>query len=26
MYHPLKSEYVKQNFIKTPLVNNQYLG
>lgn len=26
LYHPLKSEYVKQNFIKTPLVKNQYLG
>lgn len=26
IFHPLKSEYVKQNFIKTPLVNNQFKG
>lgn len=26
MYHPLKSEYVKNNYIKTPLINNNYLG
>jgi glycosyltransferase involved in cell wall biosynthesis len=25
MFHPLKSEYNKQNYIKTPLVNNQYI-
>lgn len=25
MYHPLKSEYVKNNYIKTPLINNNYL-
>ncbi len=25
LYHPLKSEYVKTNYIKTPLVNNRYV-
>ena len=25
MYHPLKSEYNKKNYINTPLVNNQYV-
>lgn len=25
LYHPLKSEYVKNNYIKTPLVNNRYI-
>ncbi len=25
LYHPLKSEYVKNNYIKTPLVNNKYI-
>ena len=26
MYHPLKSEYVKKNYIKTPLSNNCYVN
>lgn len=26
MYHPLKSDYVKTNYIKTPLVNNQFVS
>lgn len=26
MYHPLKSEYVKKNYIKTPLLNNHYVN
>ena len=25
LYHPLKSEYVKNNSIKTPLINNKYI-
>ena len=25
LYHPLKSEYVKTNYIETPLVNNRYV-
>lgn len=25
LFHPLKSEYVKNNYIKTPLVNNHYI-
>jgi len=25
LYHPLKSEYVKNNYIKTPLINNRYI-
>ena len=25
MFHPLKSEYNQKNYIKTPLVNNQYI-
>ena len=25
MFHPLKSEYVKSNYIKTPLLNNCYI-
>ncbi|PHR58527.1 MAG: aminotransferase [Arcobacter sp.] len=25
LYHPLKSEYVKNNYIQTPLVNNRYI-
>lgn len=25
LFHPLKSEYVKNNYIKTPLVNNRYI-
>jgi len=24
LYHPLKSEYVKNNYIETPLINNKY--
>jgi len=26
LYHPLKSDYVKLNYIKTPLINNKYDG
>ena len=26
LYHPLKSEYVKTNYIHTPLKNNKYVG
>lgn len=25
LFHPLKSEYVQKNYIKTPLVNNRYI-
>jgi glycosyltransferase involved in cell wall biosynthesis len=25
LFHPLKSEYVKNNYIKTPLINNKYI-
>ncbi len=25
LFHPLKSEYVQNNYIKTPLVNNRYI-
>lgn len=25
LFHPLKSEYVQNNYIKTPLVNNKYI-
>ncbi len=25
LFHPLKSEYVKNNYIQTPLVNNRYI-
>jgi len=25
LYHPLKSEYVKKNYIKTPLTNNKFI-
>lgn len=25
LFHPLKSEYVKNNYIKTPFVNNRYI-
>jgi len=25
LFHPLKSEYVKNNYIKTPLINNRYI-
>ena len=25
LFHPLKSEYVQNNYIQTPLVNNKYI-
>lgn len=25
LYHPLKSKYVRSNYIKTPLINNRYI-